>query len=162
MEQLFFKHVRRGFTLIELLVTIAIIGILTSIVVANLSISKAKARDTKRVSDIVRIQLALQLYFDRCYEYPSTLNVSANNSLGGFCVVNFGDFISQIPVPPSGASETVYAYSLNSDETDYVLRVKFEYGSPALIDSFNGTISWDPSFSCNRDAPNYYYCARPK
>ena len=162
MKRLFFVHPRRGFTLIELLVAIAIIGVIASIVVANLSVARAKARDAKRVSDIARVQFALQLYFDRCNEYPSPLDVSANNSLGGNCVVNFGNFISQIPTPPPGTNESAYAYSLDFGKTDYALRAKFEHGGPALADSFNGLIPWDPNFSCDNSSPHYYYCVRPR
>ena len=162
MKRLFFIRPNRGFTVVELLVAIAIIGIIASIIITNLPSARAKARDAKRVSDIVRVQLALQLYFDRCNEYPSSLAVSANNSLGGICVVNFGDFISQIPTPPPGTSENAYVYSLNFNETDYVLRAKFESGGSALDDSFNGSIPWDASFSCDRESPHYYYCVRPK
>lgn len=52
----------RGFTLIELLVVIAIIGILASIVLANLTSARMKARDTQRLSDLRTIQKALELY----------------------------------------------------------------------------------------------------
>ena len=52
----------RGFTLIELLVVIAIIGILSSVVLASLNSARTKARDTRRVSDMKQIQIALELY----------------------------------------------------------------------------------------------------
>ncbi|HEY6022478.1 MAG TPA: type II secretion system protein [Candidatus Paceibacterota bacterium] len=46
---------RRGFTLVELLVVVAIIGILASIVIVNVSGSRAQARDAKRVEDLQSI-----------------------------------------------------------------------------------------------------------
>ncbi|MEK7514747.1 MAG: type II secretion system protein [Patescibacteria group bacterium] len=156
----------RGFTVTELIIVIAIIGILSVIVLPNLGQSKGKSRDAKRVSDVAQLQLAIQLYFDRCREYPTTLATTANNKLGGgVCTVTLGTFISQIPVPPTGTGETAYAYSPNTNtpvRTDYVLRSKLEYNSPALTDSFNGTVSWNSSFSCNRASPSLYYCVRPQ
>lgn len=59
-----------GFTLIELLVTIAIIGLLSSVVLASLSSAREKARDVRRLSDIQQITLALELFFDSNGRYP--------------------------------------------------------------------------------------------
>ncbi len=61
---------KRGFTLIELLVVIAIIGLLSSIVFASLNTARLKARDTRRMSDLHQIQLALNLYYSDKGHYP--------------------------------------------------------------------------------------------
>jgi prepilin-type N-terminal cleavage/methylation domain-containing protein len=61
---------QKGFTLVELLVVIAIIAILTGIVATNFTSARSRARDAKRVSDLGHIQLAIELYFDRCKQYP--------------------------------------------------------------------------------------------
>lgn len=62
-----------GFTLIELLVVIAIIGLLSSIVLVNLSIARKKTRDARRLSDMVEIQKALEMYKLDNGTYPSSL-----------------------------------------------------------------------------------------
>jgi prepilin-type N-terminal cleavage/methylation domain-containing protein len=56
------KDQQSGFTLIELLVVIAIIATIMSIVTALVGDAKAKARDTKRRTDLAQIQVALELY----------------------------------------------------------------------------------------------------
>ncbi len=67
------KKTSRAFTLIELLVVVAIIAILSSVVVASLSTSRQKSRDTVRVQNIKQIQNALELYRVANGSYPATL-----------------------------------------------------------------------------------------
>lgn len=61
-----------GFTLIELSVVISIIGLLSSVVLASLNTARAKARDSRRMSDLRNIQLALELYYDKYGTYKVT------------------------------------------------------------------------------------------
>ena len=63
----------KGFTLIEILVVVAIIGLLSSIVMAALSTARVKARDSRRLSDILQIKKALELYYLNNNTYPSIL-----------------------------------------------------------------------------------------
>lgn len=58
------KFKKRGFTLIELLVVVAIIGILATVVLASLNSSQSKARNSKRLSDLRQVSIALELYAD--------------------------------------------------------------------------------------------------
>ncbi len=111
----------KGFTLIELLVVIAIIGILASIILASLSSARAKGRDAKRLSDIKQIQLALELFYDACGNYPLNIYVTTSNTCGsassGIGLVANG-YISAIPTDPSyssvtcstGAERSCYSY----------------------------------------------------
>jgi prepilin-type N-terminal cleavage/methylation domain-containing protein len=52
----------RGFTLTELLIVIAIIGILSSVVIAALNSSRAKGRDAARKQQVHQIVAAINLY----------------------------------------------------------------------------------------------------
>lgn len=52
-----------GFTLIELLVVISIIGLLSSVVLASLNNARAKARDATRLSEVIQIRNAVNLYY---------------------------------------------------------------------------------------------------
>lgn len=51
-----------GFTLIELLVVISIIGILATLLLANVAGVRERARDAQRKSDVNQIQKALEMY----------------------------------------------------------------------------------------------------
>lgn len=62
---------RKGFTLLELLLVIAIIGILSTVVVANLKQLKAKARDAVRLSDVTQVQKAVEFYYQDHGSYPN-------------------------------------------------------------------------------------------
>jgi prepilin-type N-terminal cleavage/methylation domain-containing protein len=60
----------RGFTLIELLMVITIISVISSVVLASLSIAREKSRNIRRLSDIRQIETALELYYNEFGRYP--------------------------------------------------------------------------------------------
>lgn len=90
------KKFSQAFTLIELLVVISIIGILATLVTANLNSARSRARDSARKSDARSIGTALRLYFNDYGKYP------ANNASGN--IVGCGaSGTSACPVPGTGA-----------------------------------------------------------
>ena len=95
----------KGFTLIELLVVIAIIGLLSTTVMASLNAARKKGRDAKRSSDMYKIQQALDLYYDKYGQYPT----SDTDGCGGWDVGNqdlpllnnkIGEFLKNPPEDP--------------------------------------------------------------
>ena len=70
---------RSGFTLVELLVVIAIISLLSSIVIGSLNQARARARDSKRVQDLVQMRTALELYYHQHGNYPNYFNTGGNS-----------------------------------------------------------------------------------
>jgi len=153
------KLFTRGFTLIEMMVVIAIISILTAIIMTNFSGAKAKARDAKRISDLGNIQLALELYFDRCNAYPKS-NVEpvtgevtlTNGGTEEDCMrkkpdntyYTMSDFIASIPTPPSGSVPDHYMYfsSDNMANPGYVLEAVLETPSEVIKDGLNDNIEY--------------------
>jgi len=62
---------QRGFTLIELLVVVAIISLLSSMALASLNDTRARARDAQRITELRQIRTALEQYYVDHSEYPS-------------------------------------------------------------------------------------------
>jgi prepilin-type N-terminal cleavage/methylation domain-containing protein len=69
MKQVSKSFLQKGFTLIELLVVVAIIGILSTVVLASLTSARSKARDTAIKSDIAEFEKLLVLEFDATGSY---------------------------------------------------------------------------------------------
>lgn len=149
----------RGFTLIELIVAVAIIGVLVAVIVVNLNTSRVKARNAQRISDLQKIQLALEEYFDDNKKYPTCNGNNLCSSLDGDG--SFGPlreleiksgYLRTIPLDPvnKSVSGIIYNYCyirgyrkltettvLNTgSETDYILVARLEdasysgYGAP--------------------------------
>lgn len=79
------KNYAPSFTLIELLVVISIIGVLSTLLLANFNATRGRARDAQRKSDLRNIQTALRLYYNDCKHYPT--NDSDGNIVGcGTCL----------------------------------------------------------------------------
>ena len=172
------SNLHRAFTLVELLVVIAIIALLTGIIVSNIVNSRSKARDGKRISDLGQLQLAMNLYYDRCKQYPFETQAPANGLL--YLTVDFNasnncanggklsDYISQIPLPPNNAplNEVQYDYVVNDNTNpqNYVLHTTLENPNEILGDSLTGTqIGGTYGIIChNPNGTDTEYCLGPK
>jgi prepilin-type N-terminal cleavage/methylation domain-containing protein len=65
------KKRNSGFTIVELLIVIVVIGILALLVITTYSGIQAKARNSKRSSDVSTIQTQLEAFFQNSGYYPS-------------------------------------------------------------------------------------------
>lgn len=63
---------QQGFTLIEVMVVVAILAILATVVITNISDEPGKARIAKAKQDIRAIESALELYKLDNFNYPTT------------------------------------------------------------------------------------------
>ncbi|HEY4488748.1 MAG TPA: hypothetical protein VJB97_04485 [Candidatus Paceibacterota bacterium] len=144
--------------MIELLVVIAIIGILSSVVLASLNSARAKGRDSKRISDMKQLQLALELYYDTNSGYPAAIFGTELTGPG---------YIPAVPLDPTAAT-TPYVYSgaTAADATcstapcaSYVIRANLEDVGHSALDADEdadvGTVD-----DCT-DPTDGFYCVRP-
>lgn len=111
---------QKGFTLIELLVVVAIIGVLSSVVLASLSDARAQARDARREADMRQIQTALELYYNDKGHYPCEnasycdgQSTRANGRLGEGAHIDtlLGPYMGgSVPMDPRGPGDSTYFY----------------------------------------------------
>ncbi len=66
------KVLVKGFTLIELLVVVSLIGVLATLVLANLNAARQRGRDAKRKSALRNVETALRLYYNDKGVYPTS------------------------------------------------------------------------------------------
>lgn len=92
------KNKKNGFTLIELIVVVTIIAVLTVVGVLSYSGTSQKARDSRRMADLEKIRIALELYRQGMgSSYPANLSVLKPN------------YIQELPVGPKGVGDS-YVY----------------------------------------------------
>ena len=108
----------KGFTLIELLVVGAIIGLLSSIVLASLNSARSKGRDARRLADIKQLQIALELYYSENNAYAPALSDLVTEGA-----------ISTVPTDPQGDD---YGYAPSTDSQSYCLGTILETDSPPV------------------------------
>jgi prepilin-type N-terminal cleavage/methylation domain-containing protein len=88
------RYALRGFTLIELLVTIAIIGILATIVYASFGQAREQTRDKSRTATLKELQLAVETYKAQVGRYPAAGCGVAATSFAGPGSVTMPNYVS--------------------------------------------------------------------
>jgi general secretion pathway protein G len=99
-----------GFTLIELLVTIAIIGILSSLMMVNLQGFRERARDAARKKDLQTIQTAVEMYRSDMSSYPNPSLPNCLSSLSNGTTT----YLKVIPCDPLNKSNYFYSSTGNT------------------------------------------------
>jgi type II secretion system protein G len=113
----------RGFTLVELLVVIAVIGILATVIIVNLTLARVRARDSRRMADITSIKGALELYKDINGRYPAGDGGSASDALS----TPLQQFLPNFPEDPL-APDRRYQY-ISPTGAEYGIYINFEQRS---------------------------------
>ncbi|HVX56304.1 MAG TPA: prepilin-type N-terminal cleavage/methylation domain-containing protein [Candidatus Saccharimonadales bacterium] len=73
------KKRNQGFTIVELLIVIVVISILALLVITTYSGIQAKARNSKRSSDVATIQTQLEAFFQDNGYYPSDADMNSSS-----------------------------------------------------------------------------------
>gem|GEM_PF-1826904 len=112
---------KSAFTLIELLIIIVIVGVITSMTFISLNGTRAKSRDTKRISDIRQLQSALEMYRNDNVNYPPNGGVVAGQPLVG--AINNQTYMKKVPVAPGtndgSCTSDSYTYSQDNSGSSY-------------------------------------------
>lgn len=123
------KTAKHGFTLIELLVVISIIGILATLVVANMNAARSRARDSVRKADLKNVQTALRVYYNDKGSYPAASAVVWGSQLSLGTTV----YMSKLPVDPLPGNPA-YTYTPDSVNDTFTLVACLENTSDASCD----------------------------
>lgn len=145
---------RKGFTLIELLVVIALIGILSTLLLANFNAARQRSRDAQRKSDLRSIGTALRLYYNDEGSYPlddlddgGSVGKIVACDPGGSTVCEWGSpwivgatsYMSSLPEDPTPNLD--YRYN-QIDLDNYTIEACLENQSD---DKCGGNDSWCPA-----------------
>ncbi len=118
---------KKGFTLVELMVVIAIMGLLSSIVLASLNTAKNQSNNAKRAADLLSMRTALELYYNSNNTYPVVSGWQSQCSAWGGVAANSvipnlvtGGYMPSFPADPQmSASGNTCCYLYYSTGTSY-------------------------------------------
>ena len=108
-------NTKKGFTLIELIVSVTIIAVLTAIAVVNFGGTNKKARDGRRMSDLEKVRVALEIYRQEKGTYP----LSGGGSVPASLVPNY---MQATPLDP----KTGFSYYYIGSGYSYTLDAQME------------------------------------
>jgi len=160
---------QKGFTLVEMIIVTVIIGILAGMVITVINIprTQARARDSRRVGDLKRIQSALELYFSDRRGYPISSTWQEFTS----SLINDGGeaYMNQVPVDPrTTESPSVncfggvlkpygYYYITDLNGATYVLGAIMEMNTTVDANTTCSSIC-ESSYQCSTDS--HCYCVQ--
>ncbi len=143
----------KGFTIVELLIVIVVIGILALLVITTYSGIQAKARNTKRTSDIKSLQTKFEGYITDNGHYPSLTDMKSDawiaTNMKGFDLTSMQDPSNgtQSHVMVAAPAAKSYAYAVTDDngascEADDTLCTKY-----TLTATYEGKVNNQTTFS---------------
>ena len=139
---------KKGFTLVEILVVAGIIGLLGVLATIALGSARVRARDAKRMADMVKTQMALELYFNDNNSYPLVAEATALGQSATACLSSTGwapscdatsqsVYLANVPTTPAtGLKEMVQcsgvedAYCYIGNASAYRIQFELETANP--------------------------------
>ena len=125
---------KKGFTLIELIVVIAIIGIMSSIVLAAINITRGRGNDAKVKAQLSRARSSAELYY--------TSNTNSYNGIAG-------DISGSCNTPNSMFTDVTSGMSTYATQANYPTGATLTcystagaYAMSAFLPGVGGTNSW--------------------
>jgi type II secretory pathway pseudopilin PulG len=136
---------KKGTTFLEILVIIAVLGILFAVFAGNVhpEENRKKARDAKRLADLMTLDRAIIEYRLTNNVYPGAqdvLRVSTSlpptstelfNAKEGWIGADISEYSPKMPVDPT--NDATYFYSYIHDKTSYELNAKMEIFLDTMI-----------------------------
>lgn len=90
---------KKGFTLLEIMITMGIIAIISAMLTVNYISARVRERDSRRKSDLVKIQSALELYRADNQRYPPISDVDGWVDIRGADDLS-PRYITEVPQDP--------------------------------------------------------------
>ena len=154
----------KGFTLIELLVVISIIGVLSALLMANISGIRERARDAKRKADLREVKTALKLYFNDHDSYPQAEDGAIKGcgdgdtpeecEWGSEFIRKETTYMKELPLDPINTDPNLYTY-FYIDKDNFRIKAVLENKSDSDISKSQSLCG----ISEEGDTTNYYVCA---
>jgi len=155
---------KKGFTLIELLVVVAIIGILATVVVVNLSSSQNKARNARIANDLGQISNAAQMILIFDGTFAGSRNVT--DTIYGMGDLNVGSTTVYNIASADTTTEVSYQNFKEKDATTPLIQApSHPLTGSSYIWNTNLTSSSDKYYVYARtaaSATNFMYCKTGK
>ena len=135
------KNKNHGFSLIELVLSLAIMGLLISMVVPQFSNLRDKALDTSVKAAVLTLQTALESYSSENYAYPDgSLDAAALSQVliaDGFLTSPLKNPYTQSTYQPSDQAGKI-SYTSSDGGASYSLIAYKRDGSTILIETSGG------------------------
>ena len=161
------KKRNQGFTIVELLIVIVVIGILALLVITTYSGIQAKARNSKRSSDVKSLQTQLEAFFSQNGYYPSLGDMNTGTSAttaanSTWAATNMKSLDQNALVDPSNPNQSRQLVTGTGTAKSYAYNVTDSGGSAAnceadhttcakytLTATYEGTVNGSATFQAS-------------